>query len=136
MYSHGFTLIELMILVIIIGIMASIAIPAYQVYTIRARVTDGLFLANTAQLAISEYVQDHDVLPTNPSQLAYTPSSDTDNVDTISIDNNAVITISYTLLAGGGTIEVAPNLQPGGVIEWSCTGGNLDYKYRPTRCQP
>ena len=62
--QQGFTLIELMIVVAIIGILAAIAIPAYQDYTIRAQVSEGLNLSAGAKAAISEYFMDTGVLPT------------------------------------------------------------------------
>ena len=62
--QQGFTLIELMIVVAIIGILAAIAIPAYQDYTIRAQVSEGLNLAGGAKVAVTEYFQDQGVFPT------------------------------------------------------------------------
>ena len=61
--QQGFTLIELMIVVAIIGILAAIAIPAYQDYTIRAQVSEGLSLASGAKAAVSEYYQDRGIMP-------------------------------------------------------------------------
>ena len=63
--QQGFTLIELMIVVAIIGILAAIAIPAYQDYTIRAQVSEGLNLAGGAKAAVSEYTMDRGLFPTS-----------------------------------------------------------------------
>ncbi len=63
--QQGFTLIELMIVVAIIGILAAIAIPAYQDYTIRAQISEGLTLSAGAKTAVSEYFMDRGVWPTN-----------------------------------------------------------------------
>ncbi len=63
--QHGFTLIELMIVVAIIGILAAIAIPAYQDYTIRAQVSEGLTLAAGAKTAVSEYFLERGAWPTD-----------------------------------------------------------------------
>ena len=62
--AKGFTLIELMIVVAIIGIMAAIAIPAYQDYTVRAKVSEGLNLSSAAKVAIAERFQDTGTMPT------------------------------------------------------------------------
>jgi len=59
--QKGFTLIELMIVVAIIGILAAIAIPAYQDYTVRAKITEGLSLASSAKVSVSEGFQSNDM---------------------------------------------------------------------------
>jgi len=71
-FSKGFTLIELMIVVAIIGILAAIAIPAYQDYTVRAKVTEGLNLASSAKTTVSEGWQSGDVAGMNASALGWT----------------------------------------------------------------
>jgi type IV pilus assembly protein PilA len=70
--QRGFTLIELMIVVAIIGILAAIAIPQYQDYTIRARVAEGVNLASSAKTAVSEFYNDRRVYPTNADSAGFT----------------------------------------------------------------
>ncbi|WP_419418900.1 pilin [Legionella sp. D16C41] len=136
MKQRGFTLIELMIVVAIVGILAAIAIPAYQDYTIRARVTEGLSLATAAKTAVSETTQSTGTLPADAAAAGYTPPTATANVQSIDIANG-VITITYTATAGGGTLLLTPTLDPATKqITWSCsTGGTLAAKYRPANCR-
>lgn len=101
--QQGFTLIELMIVVAIIGILAAVALPAYQDYTVRAKVTEGLTLASSAKTAISENAA-------NGSAFAsgWTAPNATDSVAGIAIDSsNGEITISYT-----------PKIQHPALIRW------------------
>lgn len=135
MKQRGFTLIELMIVVAIVGILAAIAIPAYQDYTIRARVTEGLSMASSAKLAVSETAQTNNALPATQAATGYVTPAATPNVTSIAIAANGVITITYTAAAGGGTIIMTPTLTANGDVTWVCTGGTLLAKYRPASCR-
>lgn len=133
--QKGFTLIELMIVVAIIGILAAVAIPAYQDYTMRARVTEGLNLASAAQLAVSETTISNNALPATQAATGYVSPAATANVTSIAIGANGVITITYTAAAGNGTIIMTPALAANGDVTWTCTGGTLLAKYRPANCR-
>ena len=136
MKQRGFTLIELMIVIAIVGILASISIPAYQDYTVRARVTEGLNLASTAKLAVSETAMSKNELPTSQVETGYTSPAATDNVASIVIGDKGIITITYTPVSGGGTLVLTPKMQAaGGEITWDCKGGTLAPKYRPANCR-
>ena len=73
--QQGFTLIELMIVVAIIGILAAVAIPAYQDYTIRARVTEGLGFAAAAKTAVSEFYISQGTMPADSSEAGYSATA-------------------------------------------------------------
>lgn len=102
--QQGFTLIELMIVVAIIGILAAVAIPAYQDYTVRAKVTEGLSLADSAKLAVSENAANG-----VNYDSGWTPPMSTPNVTGLLISSVGEIQITYPApVGGGGTLILTP----------------------------
>ena len=152
--QKGFTLIELMIVVAIIGILAAVALPAYQDYTVRAKVTEGLVVASSAKLAVAENASNGKVFDSG-----WTAPAGTSNVTSIGIgQTDGIVTITYPAAAGGGTILITPTssgaalvgtssgstVPAGGSINWSCASdgvtlttltGTLLAKYRPAQCR-
>ena len=143
--QKGFTLIELMIVVAIIGILAAVALPAYQDYTVRAKVTEGLTLASSAKLAVAENASNG-----KNFDSGWVAPTATAAVGSLAIaQGNGEITITYTAAAGGGTIILTPTaggtalagtasastVPTAGSVAWSCTGGTLVAKYRPAQCR-
>ncbi len=154
--QKGFTLIELMIVVAIIGILAAVAIPAYQDYTVRAKVTEGLSLAAGIKTTVAENAASGVALSNGTPAAAVngTPAIVTDQVTGILVtDGNGEITITYAASAGGGTLVLAPRdganaLATGNIpvnpITWNClsagsakagTKGTLLAKYSPANCR-
>jgi type IV pilus assembly protein PilA len=138
--QKGFTLIELMIVVAIIGILAAIAIPAYQDYTVRSKVTEGLNLAASAKVAVSEGFQSNGVNGLVAASAAWLAGwTKSKYVTTMTVDPaDGHITITYDTasipqLKAGAVVVLTPQIQIGGAYELLSTAntngdsGNIDW---------
>ena len=138
--QQGFTLIELMIVVAIIGILAAIAIPAYQDYTIRAQVSEGLNLSAGAKAAVTEFFQDQGTLPTDNAEAGIEAANVITGKYVVSVAVAAgVITVTYggdvnaAVTAAGGTLTLTPT-PTAGSVSWACTS-NMQNKWLPAACR-
>jgi type IV pilus assembly protein PilA len=143
--QKGFTLIELMIVVAIIGILAAVAIPAYQDYTIRAKVTEGLGIAAAGKTSVSEYYVSQGSMPDDQATagLETAASYATSIVDSLTYARTDAdtATLSIAFEAIGGDVAAGDDIIFTGVgsstgVTWTCTTGDLDAKYRPANCRP
>ncbi|MFG6447475.1 pilin [Roseateles sp. BYS180W] len=138
--QQGFTLIELMIVVAIVGILAAVAVPAYQDYTKRARVTEGLGLASAAKLAVTEYYSSNAALPADNAAagLAAAAQITGNGVQSVTVTNGVIAIKFNDKVVNDQTLLLTPTTPTdaaGGKITWSCTGGTLDAKFRPSECR-
>lgn len=142
MRQKGFTLIELMIVVAIIGVLAAIAIPAYQDYIVRARVTEGLSIASSAKTTVSENA----MTGTADLGMGWTQPAPTTIVNSVVVTPaSGIITITYTALAQGvvltltpqdGAAALAAGTPPAGPITWTCTvNSTANNRYVPANCR-
>ena len=139
--QQGFTLIELMIVVAIIGIIASIAIPLYTNYIVRSQVSEGINLSNSAKVAATEYFQDHGVFATtnNAAGLEAGANIVGDYVTQVQLGAGGVIQVTFGNEShpdiNGAVLSITPTSNLGSV-SWDCTGdAQLPNKYVPGSCR-
>jgi len=134
--QSGFTLIELMIVVAIIGILAAIAVPAYQDYTRRTHVSEGINLGALVKTAISEYYLSENIWPTDNATVGIAPSNQMigNAVKRISV-NESVITVTYNAKVTDDSTVLFKGQVVGSSFIWTCNGGTVLAKYRPAACR-
>ncbi len=138
--QQGFTLIELMIVVTIIGTLAALAIPAYQDYSIRAQIAEGLTLSAGAKTAVSEYYVDRGAWPKNNQKAGLADQNDIIGKYTnrLSVKNN-VIEIRYGNDANNAIFNERIELTAvdnAGSISWTCaSAGNIQANHLPAACR-
>lgn len=138
--SQGYTLIELMIVVMVVAILVMASLLVYQGFVVRARVAEGLVMATPAKLLVLENLAcgEHDFA------LGWSISPATAHVQSISVDGvSGAITVDFTDPAGGGDIILQPSIggapisesNSSGQVVWDCSGGSLSSLYRPADCR-
>ena len=138
--QKGFTLIELMIVIAIIGILAAIALPAYQDYTKRARVGEALSLGGGAKTAVTEYYSSNNSWPVDNTAagLAAANQITGNSVSGVTVANGKITVAVKANVESGKVLVLSPSAASGSVT-WNCkpaTGGtNINVKYLPSECR-
>ena len=142
--QQGFTLIELMIVIAIIGILAAIAIPMYQDYTVRAKASEGLSVMSPCKLAVAEYFSSNSTFPASAASAGCDTGA-TKYVSGVAVTGNAATsaTVEATFSApaelNGSKIVLTATPKVGAAggtfaVDWACTGTMAD-KYKPASCR-
>ncbi|MEO7404126.1 MAG: pilin [Burkholderiales bacterium] len=138
--AQGFTLIELMVVVAVVGILAAVAVPAYQDYVVKARVSQGLVLASAAKTAVTINAADG----MNPLGFGYSFGAAVSPVLAINVDIDGDVDVFFdpTIVPGGGTLTLTPSVAGvpivAGVIVsdsvvWTCSA-TIAPRFRPSTC--
>lgn len=136
--QKGFTLIELMIVVAIIGILAAIAIPAYQDYTVRSRVSEAMTALSAAKATVTENISNNGgAIAESGNCAGYTNlAAATDNVASTSCnDADGAVTVTTGAKAKSFDIVMTPTVNDDNTVIWTCTTAEDNYKYVPSECR-
>ncbi|MCK7491699.1 MAG: pilin [Comamonadaceae bacterium] len=127
-----------MIVVAIIGILAAIAIPQYQEYTVRSRVSEGLNLASAVKTAVAETFQTNAAFPSSNAAAGVADPIASKYVTSVVVGAGGIITVTFSNAVGGNqgsnTIVFTPSAVTS-AVDWNCQGGTVESRFRPANCR-
>ncbi|MEX0431054.1 pilin [Spiribacter insolitus] len=147
--QKGFTLIELMIVVAIIGILAAVAVPAYSDYTVRAKVTEAITAAGAAKTSVADYFYANRELPTSNTEAGLGSDYSTDLISKISVRDGSATNVAagtimidfkeiQDVIPANSSLVFIPDTS-GNNLSWTCSattgGGDLPAEYAPANCR-
>ena len=139
--QSGFTLIELMVVVAIVGVLSAIAIPQYQNYVARAQVAEGFSLLASGKMAVSEYYNENGSFPTDnaTARLGAANTIIGKYVGSVTVGNAGALTVAYNTTTAHEKLQgknfVLTPTDNGGSISWACGIGTVGVDYLPNSCQ-
>ncbi len=139
--QQGFTLIELMIVVAIIGILAAVALPAYQDYTTRAKMSELVIAADSCKSSVTEYYQSVNALPANLAASGCATQA-SQYVTSLDVALGVITVVAKTggsalpaAAAGNFVLTPAVNAGNAAILDWSCTASTINKKFLPANCR-
>ena len=134
--NYGFTLIELMIVVAIIGILAAVAVPSYQEYTARAQISEAITITSSYKTPLAEFYESTGSYPSNLTSIGTTTSGKYVNSVTLSSSGtNVTLTATMRSTTNPGIQNSTLILTSNDGLQWDCSGGDVETRYRPGTCK-
>src|SRR3982751_4845985 len=134
-WERGLTLLELLVLVVIVGILAAVAVPAYRDYTIRARVSELIVAAAPYKASVADKAQRERALTRAGTGLTVAPTGRVSGGE-IGDDGRIVLSGNDASVGTAVSLTFVPSLSPGGIVSWTCaTNDSTQWKYVPPDCR-
>jgi type II secretory pathway pseudopilin PulG len=127
---------SMLVMVAIIGVVAAVAIPAYQDYTVRAKLLEPVSVGRQATVAVSEYYEKNNEVPARIEDAGFAPPKASSTIETVTIDKNGAIGVVLSIpQVKGKVLRFVPQLDADKRVVWRCSGGDIPAKFLPVDCR-